>query len=69
MINWQKVADQNGLTPEEFEKEILSVAACIGAMSLDGQKVGDHLRFTCYDDKGQIELWVRRLTCDADNTL
>ena len=60
MINWKEVAEQNGLTPEEFRTEILSVAACVGAMSLDDQQIGDSLKFTCSDDKGPLELWIRR---------
>lgn len=27
MIDWRKIAEQNGLTPEEFRKEIFNVAA------------------------------------------
>ena len=60
MINWKEIAEQNNLTPEEFQKEIFTVAACLGSMSLDEQEIGDSLKFTCSDDKGPLELWVRR---------
>lgn len=62
MIDWQKVAEQNGLNPEEFGTEVLAVAACIGVMRLDGEGAADEaLRFTCSDDVGEIELIVRRV--------
>ena len=60
MIDWRKIAEQNGLSTEEFAKEIFTVAACLGAMSLDEQQIGDSLKFTCSDDIGPLELWVRR---------
>ena len=61
MIDWRKVAEQNGLTTSEFEKEIYSVAACIAAMSLDKQDDADAMRFTCSDNVGRLELIVRRV--------
>ena len=61
MIDWRKVAEQNGLTTSEFEKEIYSVAACIAAMSLDKQDDADVMRFTCSDNVGRLELIVRRV--------
>lgn len=60
MVDWRKIAEQNGLTPEEFRKEIFKVAACLGAMSLDEQQIGDSLKFTCSDEIGPLELWIRR---------
>ena len=60
MIDWKEVAEQNGLTPDEFRTEILTVAACVGAMSLDEQQIGDSLKFTCSDNHGPLELWIRR---------
>ena len=61
-IDWQKVAQQNGLNPEEFSAEVLSVAACIGAMRIDGEgESGEALRFTCSDDVGKIEVIIRRV--------
>jgi len=59
-INWQEIARQNNLTPEEFQKEIFMLAACIGAMSLDDHKIGDSLKFTCSDEVGPLELLIRR---------
>lgn len=60
MINWEKIAQQNGLTPEEFTKEILTCAAVVGAMELDKNK-SDALRFTCSDQEGEIVLTVHRV--------
>ena len=60
MIDWREVAKSNGLTNEEFEKEVFTVAACLGAISLDSQKIGDSLKFTCSDEVGPLELWIRR---------
>ena len=60
MIDWRKIAEQNELTPEEFRKEIFTVAACLGAMSLDEQQIGDSLKFTCADEIGPLELSIRR---------
>ena len=60
MIDWKKVAELNGLTTEEFKKEIFTVAACLGAMALDYQEVGGCLKFTCSDDIGPLALWIRR---------
>lgn len=60
MIDWRKFADMNGLTPDEFKKEIFTVAACLGAMALDEQQIGDSLKFTCSDEIGPLELWIRR---------
>jgi hypothetical protein len=59
MINWEEIAKQNGLTPEEFTKEILTCAAAVGAIGLDD----DHnmLKFTCSDGEGLLELTVRRM--------
>tara|TARA_R110001606_G_scaffold380972_1_gene541824 strand:+ start:34 stop:222 length:189 start_codon:yes stop_codon:yes gene_type:complete len=60
MIDWREIAKMNNLTPEDFKKEIFTVAACIGAISLDDQKIGDSLKFTCSDEVGPLELWIRR---------
>lgn len=63
MIDWEQVARVNGLTPKEFEKEILTVAACIGAMRIDNGDSGeaDTLKFTCSDQVSQIVVYVKRL--------
>ena len=63
MIDWEKIAKQNSLTPKEFTKEILTVAACVGVMELDS-KVGGHIddamKFTCSDEIGEIEVYIKR---------
>jgi CO/xanthine dehydrogenase Mo-binding subunit len=62
MIDWQKVADDNGLSVEEFKKEVYTIAACIGIMDVDnknGEAVA--MRFTCFDDVGKIEMMIKRI--------
>ncbi len=63
MINWAEFAKANNLTPAEFQKEILTVAACVGAMVIDGKNTGyeDILKFTCSDEKGRIIILIQRL--------
>ena len=60
-INWQQVAQQNGLTPAEFKKEIFTVACALGSMDLDNQESGTALKFTCSDDVGKLELFIKRV--------
>ena len=63
MIDWEQVARVNGLMPKEFEKEILTVAACLGAMRIDNRDAGeaDTLKFTCSDQVSQIAVYVKRI--------
>lgn len=63
MIDWEDIAIKNGLTPAEFEKEILTVAAVLGSMRIDNGEAGeaDTLKFTCNDKTGKIAVYVRRL--------
>lgn len=63
MIDWGKFAEINGLTPESFQREILTVAACIGATMIDQGATGDAdtLKFTCSDSIGKIGVFVRRI--------
>jgi hypothetical protein len=59
-IDWQKVAADNGLTPDEFRKEIFSVAACIGAMDLDRKECADDtLKFTTSLGDKKIHVYVK----------
>lgn len=59
VIDWKEVAEKNGLTLELFSEEIYLTACAVAAMDLD--KTGDiALRFTCSDEVGPIELFVRR---------
>ena len=62
MIDWEQIAKMNGLSPEEFRKEIFTVAACVGAMQLDEQETDNRtmLKFSCSDDVGKIEVIIRR---------
>lgn len=55
---WAKL---NGITPEEFKKEIFTCAACLGAMDLDarGADKDEAMKFTTAGDTGTIELYVR----------
>ncbi len=62
MINWKEIAEQNGLSVEEFKKEIFTSAACIGIMDVDsknGEAVA--MRFTCFDDVSKIEMVIKRI--------
>jgi hypothetical protein len=63
MIDWEQVARVNGLTQQEFEKEILTVAACLGVMRIDNGDAGeaDTLKFTCNDQVSEIAVYVKRL--------
>lgn len=60
MINWEQIAKQNGLTPEEFTKEILTCAAVVGAIDIDKNK-SDLIRFTCSDQESEIVLTIHRV--------
>ena len=62
MVDWESIAKSNGLSPDEFTKEILSIAAVVGSISIDRQ-VGDmtELKFTCSDEVGKIEVTVKRI--------
>lgn len=62
MIDWQQFAKINGMSPDEFEKEIFLVAAALGAKKID-ESNGDSLdllKFKCTDSVGNIEIYVRR---------
>lgn len=59
-INWEEIAKNNNLTFGEFKKEIYFAAACIGSMEIDKNEIGGHMKFTCSDNIGPIELWIRR---------
>jgi hypothetical protein len=62
MINWSDIAKSNGLSPEEFTKEILTVAACVGVVGIDQQcEDKAELRFTCSDESGKIEVLIKRV--------
>ena len=60
-IDWQKIARDNGLRPKEFTREILNVAACVGAMQIDNEGDTDTLKFCCSDDIGKLEIYERRV--------
>ena len=62
-INWQQIAEQNGLSIDEFKKEIFTVAACMGVMDLDSRDADENeaMRFTCSDEVGKIEVYIKRV--------
>lgn len=64
MSNWEQVAKANGLTPQEFEKEIFTAAACLGVMRIDNGEAGDAdtLKFTCSDSIGKIAVYAKRIS-------
>lgn len=56
--NW---ARRNGMTPEEFKREVFTSAAAIGAMEIDKRgDDGEALRFTCADSVGGITVYIKR---------
>jgi len=64
MIDWRRFAELQGLTVEEFKKEIFTAACAIAATDLDQQKgegKGAALRFVCNDGVSDLELYVRRV--------
>ena len=60
-IDWQKMAEINGLTPEEFRKEVFCAAACLGAMDLDENEYGDNtaVKFTTSFGDKKIHVYVK----------
>ena len=60
-MNITQWAKANNLTADEFKKEILTTAACVGMTMVELSKDdSDALIFTCEDADGEIELTVRR---------
>jgi hypothetical protein len=61
-VNIDQWAKMNNLTPEEFKKEVFTMAAALGAMDLDGRGADsdEAMKFTCSDSVGEIELYVCR---------
>ena len=57
MIDWELFAKKNGLTPKQFQREVLTCAAVLGAMALE-KDGGDAMKFTCPDPKGQITMII-----------
>ena len=59
-IDWQNMAEENGLTPEAFRKEIFCVAACLAAMDLDREeRAGDTVKFTTSFGGKKIHVYVK----------
>jgi hypothetical protein len=60
-MNIRKWADANGMTPEEFKKEIFTYAACLGAMDLDARGAGkdEAMSFKTTGGTGEIEVLIR----------
>ena len=52
MIDWWRIAKQNGMSFKEFSKEIIQTAAVIGSMMIDDAGEGDTLRFKYSDNAG-----------------
>jgi len=57
----KKWADANGMTPEEFKKEIFTYAACLGAMDLDARGAGKDqaMSFKTTGETGEVEVLIR----------
>tara|TARA_R110001592_G_scaffold285239_1_gene553627 strand:+ start:130 stop:321 length:192 start_codon:yes stop_codon:yes gene_type:complete len=61
MIDWQKVAQQNNLTTDEFTIELLQAVAALGVMQIDEKSANDTLKFKTSDNHGKIEVYIRRV--------
>ena len=61
MIDWQKVAQQNNLTNEQFTIELLQAVAALGVMQIDKKSANDTLKFKTSDNHGKIEVYIRRV--------
>lgn len=61
MVDWKKIAKANDLTPDEFKKEIFTIAACLGAIDLDERSATDDecMKFTTTGETGAIEIYIR----------
>jgi len=63
-INWREVARQYNLTVDQFKDQLFTTAAAMGAMEIDQydfEQTGQ-FKFTCSDEIGEIELYVKRNT-------
>lgn len=61
MENIHEWARRNGMSADEFKREVFTCAAAIGAMEID--KRGDYdeaLRFTTKDSTSQIVVHIKR---------
>ena len=63
MIDWEGVAKSNGLTPEEFKKDVFMTAAALGPKSIDenNDHKGGVLKFTCSDGSSDIVMYIERV--------
>jgi hypothetical protein len=62
MIDWKDFAIKNGLTDEEFKKEILNTACLIAAIDIDSQDYATGMSFTCSDEIGPLVMIIKRPT-------
>tara|TARA_R110000851_G_C13040252_1_gene562088 strand:- start:1144 stop:1335 length:192 start_codon:yes stop_codon:yes gene_type:complete len=62
MIDWKDIASKNGLSVEEFKKEIFTSACAIAAIDIDKQEDGTVMKFTCSDDQGPLVMIIKRPT-------
>lgn len=60
MIDWLKIAEQNGMSFEEFTNEILLAAIAAGAVELENRDV-EALRVTGGDGDGKIQMVISRV--------
>jgi len=62
LVDWRNFAERQGMTVDEFKKEIFTAACAIAATDLDQQnKEGMALKFKCNDGVSDLELHVRRI--------
>jgi hypothetical protein len=60
MIDWEDIASKNGLSVEEFKKEIFTSACAIAAIDIDKHEAGSVMKFTCSDEEGPLVMIIKR---------
>jgi hypothetical protein len=62
MIDWKDFASKNGLSVDEFKKEIFTSACEVAAIDIDKQENGTAMKFTCSDEIGILVMVIKRPT-------
>lgn len=63
-IDWEQVAEMNGISEEELADQIYVAACAMGVLALDSEDA-DVLKFKCSDNESEIELTVRRVNSET----
>jgi hypothetical protein len=62
MINWKEFASKNGLSVDEFKKEIFTSACAVAAIDIDSQDNATEMKFSCSDEVGPLVMVIKRPT-------